>query len=208
MSKLSDYVKQKLDDYDWLYDQYIIMKKNTFQIGKEIGCSNCTVLRYLKSNNILIRDNSEAQGIPKELLIILNDRNWLYNQYIIQNKSTHQLGEELKCSCSTINNYIKKHNIRIKNGGESRGISTNSLDMLNNYDWLYDQYVTMKKGTVQIGKELGCSYTTINSYIKKHNIQINHSYSRSYGENQVFEFVRNHCPDVIQSYKIPYRKSI
>ena len=66
---------------------------------------------------------------------------------------------------------------------------------------MYDQYVIMKKSTYQIGKELSCSCSTVLRYLKKHDIPINYSYSRSYAENQVFEFVKQDYPDAIQSYR-------
>ena len=174
MSKLSDYVKQKLSDYDWMYDQYIIMKKNTVQIGKELICDTHTINNYLKKHNISIRNRVEAQGISKELLDKLNDKTWLYDQYITLNKSAAQLSEELECSCTTIYNYLKKYDIIIRTNSEANGISKEVLDSLNDKQWLYNQYIIMKKSTVQLGEELHCSSITINNYLKKYNIPIRH----------------------------------
>ena len=97
MVKLSLEIKNKLNDKEWLYDQYITKKKGTVQLGKELDCSWSTVLNYIKKHDITIRTTSEANGISKEVLDKLNDKEWLYDQYITMNKSTYQIGEELSC---------------------------------------------------------------------------------------------------------------
>lgn len=45
----------------WLYDQYIIQKKSTTEIAKEINCSSGTIWRWLKKFGIKIRTISESQ---------------------------------------------------------------------------------------------------------------------------------------------------
>lgn len=45
---------------DFLYKEYIINKKSSRQIGKELECSHRTILNYLKKYNIPIRTISEA----------------------------------------------------------------------------------------------------------------------------------------------------
>ena len=197
MVKLSLEIKNKLNDKEWLYDQYITMNKSTYQIGEELSCSHITISRYIKKYDIFIRDTYEARGTSKELLDKLNNYDWLYDQYITLKKSTIQLSKELSCSPGIINNYLKRNAILLRSSAEAHGISKEILDILNNKDFLYDQYITMKKGTVQIGNELECSYYTIIRYLNKHDIPINYSYSRSAGENQVFEFVKQ----AMQSYR-------
>jgi hypothetical protein len=41
----------------------------------------------------------------------LRDRNWLFEQYITQYKSTTQIASELRCSDNTVTRYILKHGI-------------------------------------------------------------------------------------------------
>ena len=193
--------KSYLKDKDWLYVQYITMKKSTIQIGKELGCSYQVISRYLKKHDISIRNGAEAQRISKESLDNLKDKEWIYYQYIIMKKTPNQIGKEIGCSSPTVNKYIKKHDIPIRNGSDAHITSKELLDNLNNKEWLYYQYITLKKSGVQLSEELGCCHTTILNYLKQHDIPINYSYSRSYGENQVFEFVKQYCPDAIQSYR-------
>lgn len=53
---------QLLSNRDWLYDQYITKMKSASKIGKEIGCQQETVSRYLHKFNIPIRSQSEEIG--------------------------------------------------------------------------------------------------------------------------------------------------
>ena len=123
--------KSYLKDKDWLYVQYITMKKSTIQIGKELGCSYQVISRYLKKHDISIRNGAEAQGISKESLDNLKDKEWIYYQYIIMKKTPNQIGKEIGCSSPTVNKYIKKHDIPIRSHAEARGISKELLDKLN-----------------------------------------------------------------------------
>ena len=43
---------------------------------------------------------------------------------------------------------------------------------LNNKDWLYENYVTNNKSSVQIASELNIHYSTVLDYCRKHNITI------------------------------------
>ncbi len=47
-------------------------------------------------------------------------KKYLYKEYIINNKSTYQLGKEINCSFVTIYNYLKLHEIKIRTKSEAR----------------------------------------------------------------------------------------
>ena len=70
---------------------------------------------------LLLKNNIEKYGVeyPNQLLIIeampqLMDFDWLYNQYITQNKTTVQIAEDLNISDPTVAKYLKLHEISIK----------------------------------------------------------------------------------------------
>jgi len=48
----------------------------------------------------------------------------------------------------------------------------NVIKLFNNYDWLYDQYITLNKTPEQISKEFNTSKTTILRYLHKNKIDI------------------------------------
>lgn len=66
------------------------------------------------------------------------------------------------------------------------------LDKLLDKEWLTEQYVTLKKTSVEIAKELGISfYGTVIDYLIKHDITVRHYSNTSSIERQVFEFVES-----------------
>ncbi|MGI0076206.1 MAG: DUF7487 domain-containing protein, partial [Nitrosopumilaceae archaeon] len=52
-----------------------------------------------------------------DILHLLRDYNWLYNQYINKKKSITQIAEELNINGTTLGNYLRRHNIAIKHVG-------------------------------------------------------------------------------------------
>jgi hypothetical protein len=57
--------------------------------------------------------------------------------------------------------------------GSSQRHMVNSIPLLENYDWLYNQYITQNKPTTQIAKEVGnVYYGTVINYLRKHKIDI------------------------------------
>ncbi len=64
------------------------------------------------------------------------------------------------------------------------------LIFLNDYDWLFDQYVTQNKTAIQIAKELNVgSDTTIGRYLRKHEIEIKQYCQHSYKAIQWLESI-------------------
>ncbi|MGI0076475.1 MAG: DUF7487 domain-containing protein [Nitrosopumilaceae archaeon] len=48
------------------------------------------------------------------VLLLLENYDWFYNEYIKQGKAANQIGDQLNISGSTVGCYLKKHNIAIK----------------------------------------------------------------------------------------------
>lgn len=95
------------------------------------------------------------------------DKDWLYNQYIILNKSAEQISEETGLGLRTLREYIHKFGFTTKNGSKTKNITK---------DELYDLYVKHKLTTMEIGKIYGLGDNTIGVLLKKYNIPI---YSQS-----------------------------
>lgn len=55
-------------DEEWLYNQYIILKKSPPEIAKECGVSIDTIRHWLRKRNIPLRSYSEAQKINQNKL--------------------------------------------------------------------------------------------------------------------------------------------
>lgn len=69
--KIADSAFKKLNDIDWLHEQYITLNKSSKQIGDLLNCYYGTVIEYLKKHNIeisYIRSTSTIENEIKEFL--------------------------------------------------------------------------------------------------------------------------------------------
>ena len=68
-------------------------------------------------------------------------------------------------------------------------ISKKSIGLLNNKKWLYNEYITRKKKSIQIARELGVSYVFVLFKMKQFGIPIEHEYSSSSLEKEIISYV-------------------
>jgi AraC-like DNA-binding protein len=177
-------------DKDWLYDQYITQHLSVDTIIKTLNCGKTTVFRYLKLYNIPARTLLDARTCKNDKLTLLRDKDWLIEHYINQHKTPTQIGEELGCGRTTVMRYIEKFNITPRNVSEAK--LGDSLPLLQNYDWLFDQYVTNKKTMEVIMNELGCSSTVLVKYLDLYNIPRRTDYCVSTMEFELQDFLTKH----------------
>ena len=68
----------------------------------------------------------------------------------------------------------------------------NILPLIEDYDWLFDQYIIQNKTALQISKDLGINDTTVGNYLKKFEIEIKYTYSYSYACINWLESIMEH----------------
>ena len=149
-------------DKEILYKRYIVEKKSTIQIGREVGCTPETINRYLREYGIPIRSFREQ----REGAIFYIDKETLYRKYIIEKKNPAQIGKEIGCPRRTIHRHFKKYGIPSRSFRGANGKF--SIDR----ETLYRKYITENKTPSRIAKEVGCSISTIQNYLKKHDTPI------------------------------------
>jgi len=130
--------------------------------------------------------------IPQAARILLDNKQWLYNQRITQKKAVDTIAKELEISRTPVLKYIKKHNIPEVRYNSSMCTVLEDKEKLNE---LYDNNTTMS----DIAKKLGVSTSTVSRFFQKHNIQAQDSntYPRTYskrskGEQEVCDFLTQH----------------
>lgn len=89
----------KLTDKEWLRNKYIDEGKSGQEIADEIGVSKYSVYRALKRHGIDTRKRTSKYPI-------LMDREWLHDQYIIQEKSMKIIAEEVGCSVGVVHSHL------------------------------------------------------------------------------------------------------
>jgi hypothetical protein len=170
---LSDNKIELLKDYSWLYEQYCDLEYSPAQIGKHINCGARIVIKALMEHNISIRDICEAQykNDNVESLIFLKDKEWLNIKY--QTCSMNDIAKELNVTPTTVMRYFKKHNIKRRTNTETKLFDVISL--IEDKDWLFEQYIILGKTAQQISQELNISDCTIGKYLRKHEIEIKYT---------------------------------
>jgi Trp operon repressor len=101
-------------DPDWLRTEYETNLKSCREISEEIGCTIGTIELRLKRYNIKIRPTGIARTRYKL------SKEFLYNEYIIKEKSTREIANDVGCSNSIILRDIKAYDIPVRTNSESQ----------------------------------------------------------------------------------------
>ena len=152
---ISSESKNKLDNYEWIYDQRIIQKKSIEQIAKELSISTIPVVKYLKKHKIhgLIdsrRRNSHSTNI-------LSDKEKLEELYKT-GLTCDEIGEKIGVAKSTVARWLNIYgiDIRLPNSYE-RKINKVSKEENTLYEYvqsIYNGNIIQSNRSVLNGKEL------------------------------------------------------
>lgn len=112
-------------DRDWLFDQYVTQRKTIIQIANECGSNHVTIWNWIKKFGIEVRGMSPRDAKYK-------DRDWLFDQYVTQQKPMHQIADEIGASTKVIGNWLSKFGIEAR----------------TNPDWMCGDKAVMKRPEV------------------------------------------------------------
>ena len=159
-------VCNKLEDRDWLYHNYIVLKRSLKDISLECSVSRWVLARVLKKFNIT-KGSVKQYNLSEYVKEKLSDTEWLIEQYTILDKTVSEISEELGIDPSYLGRIIKKKSIIKYTPQKDKAI----IAKLNNYDWLYQKYIVEDKSSRDIQKELnGISKSYILKALKKNGI--------------------------------------
>jgi predicted DNA-binding protein YlxM (UPF0122 family) len=99
---------KELQDKAWLEQKYIKENLTMREIGELIGCTKHPVYRALKKHGLQARAHSSKY--PK-----LNDKEWLYKEYVTRKKSAKQISIDLKAPIGTVYSAITHMGIKTRN---------------------------------------------------------------------------------------------
>lgn len=100
-----------LDNTEWLYNYYITQNFSHRDIAKMVNCHPSTIARALKKNGIkkyTKKLNKELKCAPQEYL----QYDWMYNQFITQNKRVAQIAQENNTSICNVERHLKRLGIK------------------------------------------------------------------------------------------------
>jgi len=174
MASLNKY----LNDKEWIYKRYIIDQKSTVEIAKEINVNPSSISRSLKKFDIKIRSLSSASKKRKGKRVLkaekLNDKEWLYQKYIVEKLTSYQIADLAKTNQKSVFTALKRHKIKSRNYSEAGLLREyeSSFELLNNAEWLYNEYVVNKKSSKNIAEEVGTDGGNVIRSLRKYNIKI------------------------------------
>ena len=118
------------------------------------------------------------------------DYDWLYDQYIIQDKRTKEIAEEYGCKQNTIQTWLYKHGIKKKITKHFR----KPKHQYETYDYLYHQHIELRKSMAEIARENNVSDDTIRYNLIKNNITPwKSTQKKKYSEEDVDLMVELYC---------------
>lgn len=82
--------------------------------------------------------NYPSQYHMADIMHLLEDQDWLYEQYITNNKTSEMIAQELNISSTTIQSYLHKHEVAIR---YSYGYSLKSIKWLNQIAEQYNIHI-------------------------------------------------------------------
>jgi predicted transcriptional regulator len=152
---ISSQSKNKLEDYEWIYDQRIVQKKSIEQIAQELSISTIPVVKYLKKHQIHNLIDSRRRNSYS--VNILSDKNKLKEMYD-SGLTCENISEKLGITKSTVSRWLNIYEIdtRPPNSYE-RKIKKISKEENTLYEYIksiYNGNVIQSNRSVLNGKEL------------------------------------------------------
>lgn len=136
-------LREKLDNKEWLYEEYIIKDKSSIEIAKDINVSKPTVLRRLRKFQIKKQPNSRVVETKCD--------NCLTN--IRLNNARFERSQYHYCSVACKNEH---NHIALKKG-----------KLYHDKSWLYENLVTLNRSFKELEEEIGVSRHTLMSIASK-----------------------------------------
>lgn len=163
-SKLIDTNPNALDmllNQEWLVEEYITKDRSVIDISSELGVDYTTIFAYLNSHNIPLRKITRAHIKYSENGELIRNKQWLFDQYVIQNKSSTEIADFLACTKTTILRYLKAHDIPRNTG---RVVSSQERKIRTLLDSLGIFYISSDRTLI--------APYELDIYIPSHNIAI------------------------------------
>lgn len=106
--RLSVDTYNKLNNYEWLYEQRIVQQKSFEELAVELNCSPIPVKRACKILKIPHVRYNESNSLIKSYL---KNKEWLYQKHIIERKKCEDIAELIGSTPATVSRFLKFHNI-------------------------------------------------------------------------------------------------
>lgn len=157
----------KHNDEEWLRRMYKEEEHSQSDIGEICGVSGSTIGRRLKKFNIPTRSIQDAHRTNSDSK--LRDADWLREKYVDQAMSVIDIAEEIDSSGSTVEDWLRRHDIPVRSTQETWDLKR--PDGLMDADVMYDLYHNQKMTTYEIADRFEVDQQTVVNWMDRHGIE-------------------------------------
>lgn len=125
------------------------------------------------------------------MLNYLENKEWLYDQYIVKKRSANNISKELKVSQSKVKKWLDRHNIKTRTISESRMPDNKNYHLINNPEYLKKLYTEQEMTCSEIAKKLSCGTQTIYRRLIEYDIEIRNFEDRMLDNNPKLKKLRS-----------------
>ena len=155
-----------------IVDIYYNGEKEVYELllesGRKIKCTAnhriFTPEGYKKLEELKEGEYVYSNGIP-----CLDNPDWLYQNYVVLQRSSKEIAEELGCRQQRVINQLTKY--KIKRPYDSRFKNPTNLHLLEDQGWLYHNYIELNRQRKDIAAEIGCCESVLNRAFRKWGIR-------------------------------------
>ena len=170
----------KIPSKEWLYREHIINRRLLKDIALDVGVSKGTLSEYFKKHGIVTINFKRYENIPTKVVELIENKDWLLEQHHTKRKSVRTISKELNISEQLLRKNFIKFKIKIRCYNAQENISLETLNKLNDKNWLLSQHLELQKPAIEIAEELGdISPTTVLRYFKKNGIKTIYYYNKA-----------------------------
>lgn len=122
------------------------------------------------------KTTKQASPTGQHKITPLHDKEWLINEYVTKKQSISAIAKTITADKSTVTYWLKKHGIKLNdttprtNGCFQKGTHWRPKNELWSKEWLFEQYITLKRSMGDIAKDMSISEPAVRHWIDKHDI--------------------------------------
>jgi len=202
--KMRHDVQTKLDNKEWLMEQYYNQGRSFIDIAKELNVDKNTMTKYAKKHGIVNRN-----VLSNTIISLIDDPKWLMKQHYDNRKSKEEIAKDLGITISTVYNRFIKFGIETQLHKTSliekdlrEYVSDKNLEIISNirniiYPYEIDIWIPEKKIAIEVNGNYWHS-----EKLKKKNYHLNKTLLAEKKNIQLLHFFEseiNNKKNIVQS---------
>jgi len=102
-----------------------------------------------------------SKGCVSDAYSLLENKDWLNEQYVVKKRSANNISKELKVRDTTVKRWLTIHNIATRNIRESRMPDNKNIRLINDHEYIKNLYAEQELTCKEIAAKMSCSIHAI-----------------------------------------------